>query len=189
MSLLGNYLTRRQCRQDGQDSLSSEDIRTCLLNHQDLGKKLLFRAGGLKTTERFPSATTSDLELSDEARKQRVSELDVPTFGPNKVIHSSLIGMDSVPPIAITVRKFQPVEGDRLSKSWVDAEGKLRELELQHYAIADVRQYAAQFATYLRDNYMGWAKSEGGPYPIVAALIRSEVCQVKFEQKSTDAND
>lgn len=148
----------------------------------------MFRAGGLKTTQRFPSATTRDLELSDQARKQRISQLDVPTFGPNKVILSSLIGMDSIPPIAITVRRFQPVEGDQLGKSWVDAEGRLRELELQPYAIADVRQYAAQFATYLRDNYMGWAESEGGPYTIVAALIQSEVCQVQFEQQSIDMN-
>lgn len=96
--------------------------------------------------------------------------------------------MDSIPPIAITVRRFQPVEGDQLGKSWVDAEGRLRELELQPYAIADVRQYAAQFATYLRDNYMGWAESEGGPYTIVAALIQSEVCQVQFEQQSIDMN-
>jgi hypothetical protein len=144
----------------------------------------LFRAGGLGTTERFPSATSSDLELSNEERKQRVSELDIPTFGPSKVILSSLIGMDSLPPITITVRKFQPVEGDRLTKCWVDAEGKLRQIELPHYAIADVRQYAAGFATYLRDNYMDWAKSGEDSYAIVAALALADVCSNRYNNVS-----
>lgn len=143
------------------------------MGHQSLEGRLLFRAGGLKYTRRFPDATIQDVNLSDQEREERIAQLNIPTFGELKVISANLIDMDYIPGMTMRVRKYEPQPGDEVDKKWVDAQGRQKSIQIPHYAIADVQQYVKEFRIYIDENYVPWASRTGGPYAIIASLLSS----------------
>ncbi|CAM1501641.1 Fc.00g036250.m01.CDS01 [Cosmosporella sp. VM-42] len=159
---------------DEKVPISLRDAQACLLEHQSLEGKLLFRAGGLKTTQRFPDATPKDINLSIKDRSKRIAALNIPTFGPAKVIRGNLISMDWIPPFSVIVKEFTPQKGDMLNKNWVDDKGEKKTILLPPYAIADVDQYVEQTREYYDSNFKGWAKVKGGPFSVIVALLEFE---------------
>ncbi|KAF7561211.1 hypothetical protein G7046_g2919 [Stylonectria norvegica] len=161
-----------ECRnQDSQSALSPDQYKTCLLTHQTLVGKLLFRAGGLETTQRFSDATAADLLLTPEQRMAKVARFDITTFGQAKFIKERLVDYAYLRPIPLRVKQFVPIEGDCLEKTWVDAQGVKKSVDLPPFAISSVYQYIAELKEYVNDNFRDWSKATGGPFAVIVKLM------------------
>jgi hypothetical protein len=152
--------------------LTHEDCRKCLLEHQPLDEKALFRLGGLELTQRFQEPSGTDFRLTYNERLRRVTQLDVPIIGRRGEIELNVL--EHTPPLRLEVGDFEPVDGDRLDKRLGEENGHPMSVRLPTYALVNVKESVERFKTHVSSNYMTWAEAAGGPFLAIVKFLKSE---------------
>lgn len=100
-----------------------------------LSESVLFRAGSLVYTDRWPVMKMSDISTWANTETRRIE---------------ITLGLCQEP-FAVTVRKFVPIIGDSLERSWYD--GPIRKSKMiEPYAIARMSVVAVDFQRYVDAN-------------------------------------
>ncbi|KAI5917058.1 hypothetical protein F4810DRAFT_94259 [Camillea tinctor] len=148
----GDCLT---CRSISQESKKVIHRLPCL--RWKLTETVLFREGGLDLTARWTGVKVKDINPRDwvDSRTRCIS------------INLGLCKASMV----LSVKKFQPIQGDVTWRDWVDRNENARRTDIEPYALANINQTAKEYQGYVQNNALD-AIWEYAQNPNVDGLVR-----------------
>lgn len=120
-----------------------------------LTEVVLFRDKSLGLTKRWTGMEVQDIPSGDWSSEQvRVVGMNLGFY------HESM---------ELEVRKFRPIEGDKINRFWIDKAGNRRETRIGTYALASISKTQTEYRRYMQRHARQAMReySQRNPDPII----------------------